>query len=66
MLYITGTRYGAEAFGSLWPQRFLSFAVGIVVFGILTYLVLGESMSLKTWISILLAISIIGVQTFMK
>jgi len=67
LIYIKATNYGGLAFnGNLWPQRFLSFSIGIVIFASFTYLFLGEHMNLKSWISIALAICIISIQVFMK
>ena len=49
------TKYGFEGFGELWPIRLLGFAVGIISFPVITYLVLGEGVTLKTGISLVLA-----------
>lgn len=67
VISILGTKYGAMAFGgNLWPQRFLGFSIGIVLFSVLSYLCLGETMTLKTWICLGLAFGIMMVQAFMK
>ena len=52
---LLSTKYGFQGFGELWPIRLLGFAVGIMSFPILTYLVLGEGVTLKTGISLILA-----------
>ena len=49
------TRLGFEGFGELWPIRLMGFAVGIISFPFITYLVLGEGVTLKTGISLILA-----------
>ena len=49
------TKYGYTGFGELWPIRLMGFAVGMVIFPIITYMVLGEGITLKTGISITLA-----------
>ena len=49
------TKYGYAGFGELWPIRLMGFAVGMVIFPIITYMVLGEGITLKTGISITLA-----------
>ena len=54
MLLLT-TKYGFQGFGELWPIRLMGFAVGMVIFPIITYMVLGEGITLKTGISITLA-----------
>ena len=49
------TKYGYMGFGELWPIRLIGFAVGMMTFPIITYMVLGEGITLKTAISIILA-----------
>ena len=56
------TRLGWEGFGELWPIRLLGFAVGIMSFPVLTYLVLGEGVTLKTGISLILGTVILLLQ----
>ena len=56
------TRLGWEGFGELWPIRLLGFAVGIMSFPVITYLVLGEGITLKTGISLILATVILLLQ----
>jgi len=66
-IFIYATRLLFEYFdGILWPTRFISFATGTVTFAILTYLLLGQGITLKTGISIMLAIAIILIQLFWK
>jgi len=66
-LFIMATNYGRQAFdGLLWPQRFLGFSVGIVIYAVLTYLILNEGLSLKTVLSLILAIGIIFIQVVIK
>lgn len=57
------TRIGFPAFGNqIWPIRLLGFATGMISFPIITYLMLGEGLTLKTIISILLSIVIMILQ----
>ena len=57
------TKYGFDGFnGLLWPIRLLGFAVGIISFTFITYLVLGEGITLKTGISLVLATVILLLQ----
>ena len=66
-LYIYGTNYGVKAFnGLLWPQRFLGFSIGIVVFAILSTTIMNESINFKTMLSLFLSFIIILVQIFIK
>ena len=49
------TKYGYAGFGELWPIRLLGFAVGMMTFPFITYMMLGEGITLKTGISVVLA-----------
>jgi hypothetical protein len=66
MLAYYGTRIGYEALGeSAWGVRFLAFGSSYLVFPILTYLLLGESMfTLKTMLCVMLSCVIIAIQIF--
>ena len=64
-LMIVGVKYVAEAtHGAVWPGRLITFACGIVVFTLFTWLILGEAVSLKTAISLLLTAGILALQLF--
>ena len=55
----------SEATGSVWTARFIGSSAGFVVFPILTWYLLGESMfTAKTMICLTLAIIIILIQIF--
>jgi hypothetical protein len=56
------TKFGYEGFGALWPVRFMGFATSMMTFPIMTWLYLGEAITLKTAITILLAIIIMILQ----
>ena len=56
------TKFGFQGFGELWPIRLLGFAVGIMSFPVITYLVLGEGVTLKTGLSLGLAVIIMLLQ----
>ena len=61
MLLLT-TKYGFQGFGQLWPIRLMGFATGMISFPFITYFILGEGITLKTGVSILLAIVIMLLQ----
>lgn len=62
-LWIVGTRVGMEVFdGKSWPLRFIGFCTGIIVFAFLSKFVLGEAMTAKTMISLVLCCVIILIQ----
>tara|TARA_Y100000593_G_scaffold36880_1_gene71615 strand:- start:984 stop:1328 length:345 start_codon:yes stop_codon:yes gene_type:complete len=56
------TKWGYEGFGNLWAVRFMGFATSMMTFPIMTYFYLGEPMTLKVWITLLLAIVIMILQ----
>ena len=66
-LFILATRYSADYFnGQVWPGRFIGFGLGMMSFSLLTYLILGESMNVKTTISLVLAATLLSIQIFWK
>ena len=64
--FIYGTKYIVEYFGLLWPGKILGFSIGNLVFAMLTYHVMGEAITPKTVVSLILSVALIGVQTFWK
>jgi len=62
LLFWWATRIGYEAFGNLWSIRFIGFATSMLTFPVMTYFYLGEVITLKTMITILLAIVIMILQ----
>jgi len=66
-LYLMSVKYLVDYFeGQLWPSRLLGFAIGAVVFTIMSYWWFQEPLSLKTLICLGLALSIMVVQLSMK
>ena len=62
LLFWLCTKWGYIGFGSLWAVRFMGFATSMLVFPLMTYFYLGEPMTLKVWITILLALIIMILQ----
>ena len=62
LLFWWATKIGYEAFGNLWSIRFMGFATSMLTFPVMTYFYLGEVITLKTTITILLAIVIMILQ----
>ena len=56
------TKIGYSGFGNLWAVRFMGFATSMLVFPIMTYFYLGEPMTLKVILTIILAIIIMLLQ----
>lgn len=66
-MFMEATKYSILAFnGQFWPGRFLSFTAGIFIFTIMTYVFRNEAITLKTAVSLCLALSLIIVQVFWK
>ena len=65
--FMEATRYAVSGFGGLfWPGRFTSFVAGIFIFTIMTLIFKGESINLKTGVSLGIAFSLLLVQLFWK
>tara|TARA_Y100001938_G_C7917136_1_gene342520 strand:+ start:153 stop:500 length:348 start_codon:yes stop_codon:yes gene_type:complete len=61
-LFWYATKIGYIGFGNLWAVRFMGFATSMMTFPIMTYLYLGETITLKTGITIVLAVIIMLLQ----
>ena len=61
-MFWIATKWGYIGFGNLWSVRFLGFATSMMTFPIMTYLYLGEAITLKTGLTIILAIIIMILQ----
>ena len=67
MLYMATTKYMVAAFGGqLWPSRLIGFSIGAIIFTWLSWLVFKEPMTIKTIVSLILAIGILVIQVFWK
>ena len=62
LMFWYATKIGYEGFGNLWAVRFLGFATSMITFPIMTWLYLGETITLKTLVTILLAFIIMLLQ----
>ena len=60
--FFMATKLCYEYFGFTWNMRMIGFGVGTIVFGIMSWAILDEIPTLKTFICILLAIAIILIQ----
>jgi len=64
---IYATRFMVEYYdGLLWPGRFIAFGTGIISFTFLSYYFMGEGITVKTLVSLIMACSLIGIQMFWK
>jgi hypothetical protein len=67
ILLIYFTKYCAMAFdGQVWPGRLIGFAVGAIVFALLSYFIMDEPFSTKTITCLFLAGGILGIQIFWR
>ena len=67
MLLIYFTKYCALAFdGEVWPGRLIGFAVGAIVFALLSHFIMNEPFSTKTILCLCLASGILLIQMFWK
>ena len=65
--YIWATKFAFTAFnGTLWPGRLIGFAMGIISFTILTNYYMGEGISTKLIVSLILAVALVYIQVFWK
>ena len=62
LLFWLCTKWGYIGFGNLWAVRWLAFGSSMLVFPIMTYFYLGEAITLKTLVSIVLALIIMILQ----
>ena len=64
---IKATENISEAYdGAVWPARLIGFGIGIIIFSILTWLILGEKIEIKSAVCVLLAFCILIIQLFWK
>ena len=65
--YIWATKFAFAAFdGTLWPGRLIGFAMGIISFAMLTNYFMGEGISTKVIVSLILAVTLVLIQVFWK
>jgi hypothetical protein len=67
LLLIYFTKYCALAFdGQVWPGRLIGFAVGAIVFALMSHLIMNEPFSPKTIVCLCLSTGILLVQVLWK
>lgn len=67
LLYLQSVKHMVAHFeGNMWPSRLLGFAIGAVVFMVMSWMWFKEPLSVKTLTCLALALAIMGVQLFMK
>tara|TARA_Y100001963_G_scaffold83327_1_gene115463 strand:+ start:54 stop:398 length:345 start_codon:yes stop_codon:yes gene_type:complete len=62
LMFWYATKWGYIGFGNLWAVRFMGFATSMLTFPIMTYLYLGEPMTMKVILTMGLAVIIMLLQ----
>ena len=62
LMFWYATKIGYIGFGNLWAVRFMGFATSMMTFPLMTWIYLGETITLKTLVTILLAFIIMLLQ----
>jgi len=62
LMFWYATKIGYIGFGNLWAVRFMGFATSMLTFPVMTWLYLGETVTLKTLVTLLLAFIIMLLQ----
>jgi len=66
-VYIYATQYLVESFnGDMWPQRLIGFSMGMFAFAFLTWFHLNQAITLKTAVTLALALAIVVIQIIWK
>ena len=66
-ILIYASKYVVSGFdGVLWPGRLIGFSTGMIIMAVLTYLHLGEGITLKTGVTLALAFIIVMIQLYWK
>ena len=66
ILYFYATRIGMEGFGQAWPVRISQFVCGIIIFTAMSSFYLGEGLTNKNIVSLILCFFLIFIQIFWK
>jgi len=61
-LFFYSTKWSYEYFGAFWNMRLAGFGISTIIFGIMAWFFIGEIPTIKTMISLLLALAIILIQ----
>ena len=67
LCFWTATKYIVTETNELWAARLMGYGVGIIIFSILSYTMMKESIfTTKTMLCLILSCIIIGIQVFWK
>jgi multidrug transporter EmrE-like cation transporter len=66
-LFIKSVEHFVAAYnGAIWPSRLIGFAIGIIVFALMSFFLFKEPINSKTIVCLILSCAILGVQIFWK
>lgn len=66
-LFMASVKFMVEHFdGQLWPSRLIGFAIGTMIFTIMSLYWFNEHINMKTWVCLFLALIILLIQLFWK
>lgn len=66
-LFVYSVRFMVSAYdGQIWPSRLIGFSIGTIIFTLLSTFIFNEPLNSKTFICIILSISILLIQIFWK
>jgi hypothetical protein len=66
-LFLESVKYIYEwSGGQIWPGRLIGFSIGITVFTLMSVILFGEGISVKTGVCLLLSAIILIIQIFWK
>lgn len=67
LCFLWATKFGVSGLGgSLWANRFMGFAIGIIIYGILTQIFFDQPVTPKVLVQMFLAVMIMATQFIMK
>lgn len=52
--------------GEIWPSRLIGFGIGVIVFTAMSILIFNETISTKTFVCLMLSVTIILIQVYWK
>lgn len=62
-LFLKSVEYLVKSFdGQIWPSRLIGFSIGIIVFGLMSYYIFKEPLTLKTVVCLILGMVILAIQ----
>lgn len=65
-MFINSTRLINDYTQATWPGRIIGQGIGIVIFALMSWILFGEQLSIKTGVCIALAVCVILIQIFWK